>query len=126
MATMSLIVLVVIFAGLMFFMTQSQKKQQKRQTELLNSIQNNDKVMTNAGIVGVVASIKGDVFYISTENGGKLAVYRANVTKKLSNEEWNGLHDVSSNKINAGKSGKSGKSVKKKVANKTNKNKSKK
>jgi hypothetical protein len=49
--------------------------------------------MTNAGIIGAVEDIKGDVFYIVTENGGKLAIYRANVTKKLTAEEWSGLHD---------------------------------
>jgi preprotein translocase subunit YajC len=92
---MSFIILIIVFGGLMFFMTQSQKKQQKKQKELLSSIGNNDKVMTNAGIVGTVNGIKGDVFYIETENGGKLAIYRANVTKKLTDEEWTGLHDVS-------------------------------
>ncbi|MGX7030573.1 preprotein translocase subunit YajC [Vagococcus zengguangii] len=52
------ILMLIVFGGVMYFMTSKQKKQVKEHQEKLNSIQPGDKVVTIGGLHGVVADAK--------------------------------------------------------------------
>lgn len=53
----SMIIWVVVIAGMMFFMTRNQKKQQKQRQEQLNSMQVGSKVITIGGLHGVISEV---------------------------------------------------------------------
>lgn len=58
------IILVIVF--FYFFMIRPQKKQEKRDQEMRNSIQVGDEVTTIGGIIGKVVSIKDETFVLET------------------------------------------------------------
>lgn len=47
----------IIIGGMMFFMSRSQKKQQKQRQDLLNSMDVGSKVVTIGGLHGVISEI---------------------------------------------------------------------
>ncbi len=63
----SMIIMLVLFGGLMYFMIiRPQKKREKKQQDLRNSIEVGDEVTTIGGIVGRVVSVKEDTFVLET------------------------------------------------------------
>ncbi len=63
----SFIIMLVVFGVIMYFMIiRPQKKREKKQQELRNSIDVGDEVTTIGGIVGRVVSVKEDTFVIET------------------------------------------------------------
>ena len=61
-----IIMMVVLIAGLYFFMIRHQKKQEKRDAEMRDSLAVGDEVTTIGGIIGKVVSIKGETFVLET------------------------------------------------------------
>ena len=62
----SIIIMVVLFAALYFFMIRPQKKQEKKDAEMRNSLRVGDEVTTIGGIIGKVVSVKGETFVLET------------------------------------------------------------
>ena len=58
--------IVGLFALLYFFMIRPQKKQEKKDAEMRNSLQVGDEVTTIGGIIGKVVSVKGETFVLET------------------------------------------------------------
>lgn len=63
---MPIIWLVVMFAVFYFMLIRPQKKQEKKQKEMLAALQVGDKVVTIGGICGKIAKLKDDYAYIET------------------------------------------------------------
>lgn len=63
---MPIIWLVVMFAVFYFMLIRPQKKQEKKQKEMLAALQVGDKVVTIGGICGKIAKLKDDYVYIET------------------------------------------------------------
>ncbi len=61
-----IIMIVVLFVALYFFMIRPQKKQEKRDAEMRDSLAVGDEVTTIGGIIGKVVSIKGETFVLET------------------------------------------------------------
>ena len=61
-----IIMIVVLFVALYFFMIRPQKKQEKRDAEMRDSLAVGDEVTTICGIIGKVVSIKGETFVLET------------------------------------------------------------
>ncbi len=56
---------IVVFIALMYFMAiRPQKKEQKKQQELLNSMENGDCVLTTSGFYGVIIDITEDTVIV--------------------------------------------------------------
>ena len=55
-----------MFAFLYFFMIRPQKKQEKKDAEMRDSLAVGDEVTTIGGIIGKVVSIKGETFVLET------------------------------------------------------------
>ena len=61
-----IIMIIVLFVALYFFMIRPQKKQEKRDAEMRDSLAVGDEVTTIGGIIGKVVSIKGETFVLET------------------------------------------------------------
>ena len=64
----SLILMVVVFVGLFFFMSRSQKKQDKAINDMRNNLQVGDEITTIGGIIGKIVSIKEETITIETSH----------------------------------------------------------
>lgn len=62
----SLIIIVVMFVFMYFVIIRPQRKKDKQQREMLNSLEVGDGVVTIGGIVGRVVSIKDDTVLVET------------------------------------------------------------
>lgn len=60
------IMLVLIVAVFYFLVIRPQKKQEKEQNDMKNSLQVGDEITTIGGIVGCVVKVKDDIFTIVT------------------------------------------------------------
>ena len=58
--------LVIMFAVMYFLLYRPQKKQQKKDAEMRNSLEIGDEVTTIGGIVGRVVALKEDTFVLET------------------------------------------------------------
>ncbi len=61
-----IIIIVVMIAFFYFFVSRPQKKQEKKDAEMRDSLAVGDEVTTIGGIIGKVVSIKGDTFVLET------------------------------------------------------------
>ena len=60
---------IVIFGALMYFVAiRPQKKEQKKQQELMNSMETGDCVLTSSGFYGVVIDITDDTVIVEFGN----------------------------------------------------------
>ena len=62
----TLIMIALMFVFLYFFMIRPQKKQEKKDAEMRDSLAVGDEVTTIGGIIGKVVSIKGETFVLET------------------------------------------------------------
>lgn len=63
---LSIGMIVLLFVFLYFFMIRPQKKQEKKDAEMRDSLEVGDEVTTIGGIIGKVVSIKGETFVLET------------------------------------------------------------
>jgi len=62
----TLIMIGVLILVFYFFMIRPQKKQEKKDAEMRDSLQVGDEVTTIGGIIGKIVSIKGETFVLET------------------------------------------------------------
>ncbi|MGN0622755.1 MAG: preprotein translocase subunit YajC [Oscillospiraceae bacterium] len=80
----TLIPLVLVVVFFYFFIIRPQKKQDKKDAQMRDSLEIGDEVVTNGGIVGIVFSVKDDTVVIET--GGdrsKIRVMKWAIAKNL-------------------------------------------
>ena len=63
---LSIGMIVLLFVFLYFFMIRPQKKQEKKDAQMRDSLEVGDEVTTIGGIIGKVVSIKGETFVLET------------------------------------------------------------
>ena len=56
----SLLIMLVLMVGLMYFMSRSQKKQYQKRMESLNKLQKGNEVITIGGLYGTVDEVDTD------------------------------------------------------------------
>ena len=65
-----MLILIVVLFGLMYFFTiRPQQKKQKEAQKMLSELGKGDKVITNAGIYGVIDTVFDDSFLLKTDSG---------------------------------------------------------
>ena len=62
----TIIMVGLLFVFLYFFMIRPQKKQERKDADMRNSLAVGDEVTTIGGIIGKVISIKGETFVLET------------------------------------------------------------
>jgi preprotein translocase subunit YajC len=86
-ATMAMLLpMVAVFY--LFVIRPARKQEAQRQT-LVNSLKKNDKVLTNAGIIGTVVSIseKEDEVIVRVDDNCKLRMIKSSINRNLTQEE---------------------------------------
>ena len=64
------ILMIVVLVGMFFFMSRSQKKQQRAVDDMRNNLQVGDEITTIGGIIGEIVSMKEDTITIETSKAG--------------------------------------------------------
>ncbi|GIX41407.1 MAG: hypothetical protein KatS3mg129_1140 [Leptospiraceae bacterium] len=74
-----LIMLLLVFAFLYFFSIRPQRKEEKRRQQMLASLKKGDIVVTQAGIIGSVHSIKDDTVVLNLQNNARVEVLKSTI-----------------------------------------------
>jgi len=79
----SLLVPLMLFAGMWFLLIAPQRKKQKQHTKMLQSLQSGDDVVVAGGIYGTITNVKDDRFVVRIAEGTKVEVTKASVQAKV-------------------------------------------
>ena len=81
--SLPMIIFVVLIIVMMYFtMMRPQRKQQKERQEMMSQLKTGDKVITTAGIFGVIDSVSEDSIVLKLESGATMRVTRNSVAAK--------------------------------------------
>ena len=87
----SLLPFALMFGILYFLIIRPQRKKQKELQKMIESVQINDTVVTNAGIIGKIVNIKKDknsvVLRVDDTTGTKIEFQKSAIAGVLSNDE---------------------------------------
>lgn len=80
--------LIVIFVVMYFFLLRGPKKKQKKHTQMVKSLQKNDKVQTIGGIIGTVIEVKDNeiVIKVDESNNTKIRISKGAIGSVLSDD----------------------------------------
>ncbi len=77
-----MVIALVAMVGIFFFMSRSQKKQQRELDNMLNELQPGDEITTKGGIIGKIVSIKEETMVIeTTRDRTKIRLLKSAVAK---------------------------------------------
>ena len=81
--------LIVIFALFYFLLIlPAQRRERRHRENVLNALKKGDKVLTNSGIIGVVANVAADKDEVTLKlEEGKLRVLKSTISKIFGPEE---------------------------------------
>jgi preprotein translocase subunit YajC len=72
----------VLFGVFYFLMIRPQRKRQKEQQKMLESIKKGDKVITAGGIFGTIESVDEDSMVVRVESGATIRMLKNSVMVK--------------------------------------------
>jgi len=72
--------MVLIFALFYFMLIRPQQRRQREHTKLVSELQTGDKVVTNAGIHGIIANVKDRTVIVKIAENVKIEMDRAAIT----------------------------------------------
>src|ERR1700737_1760725 len=75
--------MILIFVMMYFVMIRPQKKRQQEQQRLIASLKTGDKVVTNAGIHGLIANVKETTLMLKVADNVKIEVEKSAITNVL-------------------------------------------
>jgi len=77
---------VFVFVIMYFVLLRPQKKRQQEQQRLTASLKTGDRVVTNAGIHGLIANVKGTTVMLKVADNVKIEMEKSAVTTVLKSE----------------------------------------
>ena len=75
--------LIFIFIIMYFVMIRPQKKRQEQQQKLIASLKTGDRVVTNAGIHGLISNVKETTVLVKVANNVKIEIDKSAITNVL-------------------------------------------
>ena len=75
--------LIFIFIIMYFVMIRPQKKRQEQQKELIASLKTGDRVVTNAGIHGLISNVKETTVLVKVADNVKIEIDKSAITNVL-------------------------------------------
>ncbi len=72
--------MILIFVMMYFVMIRPQKKRQVEQQRLVNSLKTGDRVVTNAGIHGLISNVKDTTVIVKVADNVKIEMEKSAVT----------------------------------------------
>ena len=79
----SFVPFIFIFIIMYFMLFRPQKKRQQEQQRLVAALKTGDKVVTNAGIHGLIANVKDTTVMLKVADNVKIEVEKSSVTNVL-------------------------------------------
>ncbi len=83
----SLLWIVGLFAILYFLMIRPQQQRQKKHNEMINSIKQDDKVITIGGIYGTIVKIKDKSFILEVADKVRMEFLKTAISQIVTQEE---------------------------------------
>ena len=77
---------IFIFVIMYFVLFRPQKKRQQEQQRLISSLKTGDRVVTNAGIHGLIANVKETTVIVKVADNVKIEMEKSAVTNVLKSE----------------------------------------
>ena len=77
-----LVIMAAMFGSFYFLMIRPQRKRQKEQQLMLESIKKGDKVITAGGIFGTIESVDEDSVVVRVESGATIRMLKSSVVTK--------------------------------------------
>src|SRR5690349_22359962 len=75
--------LIFIFIIMYFVMIRPQKKRQQEQQQLVSSLKTGDRVVTNAGIHGLISNVKENTVLVKVADNVKIEMEKSAITNVL-------------------------------------------
>ena len=75
--------LIFIFIIMYFVMIRPQKKRQEQQQKLVSSLKTGDRVVTNAGIHGLISNVKETTVLVKVADNVKIEMEKSAITNVL-------------------------------------------
>jgi len=75
-----LVPMILIFVIMYFLMIRPQQKRQKEHQKLVSTLKTGDKIVTNAGIHGIIANVKESTVLVKVADNVKIEFDRAAIT----------------------------------------------
>ena len=75
--------LIFIFIIMYFVMIRPQKKRQEQQKQLIASLKTGDRVLTNAGIHGLISNVKETTVLVKVADNVKIEIDKSAITNVL-------------------------------------------
>ena len=75
--------LIFIFIIMYFVMIRPQKKRQQQQQQLISSLKTGDRVVTNAGIHGLISNVKENTVLVKVADNVKIEMEKSAITNVL-------------------------------------------
>ena len=75
--------LIFIFIIMYFVMIRPQKKRQEQQQKLISSLKTGDRVVTNAGIHGLISNVKENTVLVKVADNVKIEMDKSAITNVL-------------------------------------------
>jgi len=66
--------MIIIFAAMFYLMYRSQKKEQKRRVEMINSVKAGSRILTVGGMLGNIVTVKDESFEIEIAKNVKVEI----------------------------------------------------
>jgi preprotein translocase subunit YajC len=82
-----IVMLLVLFAIFYFIGLRPQQKQAKRHRELMGAINERDKVITSAGILGTITKMEGDIVTLQLDKNTSIQMLKDHIRGKQSDSE---------------------------------------
>ena len=79
--------LIFIFIIMYFVMIRPQKKRQEQQQKLIGSLKSGDRVVTSAGIHGLISNVKENTVLLKVADNVKIEIDKSAVTNVLKSVE---------------------------------------
>ena len=79
--------LIFIFIIMYFVMIRPQKKRQEQQQKLISSLKTGDRVVTNAGIHGLISNVKENTVLVKVADNVKIEMDKSAITNVLKEVE---------------------------------------
>ncbi len=77
---------ILIFSIMYFVLFRPQKKRQQEQQRLISSLKTGDRVVTNAGIHGLIANVKETTVIVKVADNVKIEMEKSAITNVLKTE----------------------------------------
>jgi len=76
----------------------NQRRERREREGLLNALKKNDEVLTNAGIIGIVANVKDNEVSLKIDDNTRMRVLKSAIVKILTTKEVSGDNAEASKK----------------------------